>query len=73
VVESIILEFRGGLFNDAERKATTSEREFLAMSNAAEGRRYWTIGQKVHFHVDHSALLAYTKENLITPKRWRRH
>jgi len=42
------------------------------MSNAAEGRRYWTLGRIVHFHVDHSALLAYTNETLITPKLWRR-
>jgi hypothetical protein len=68
-----ILEFRGGLFNEAERRASASEREFLAMTNAAEDRRYWTLhGKKVMFHVDHKALLAYTNEGLVTPKIWRR-
>jgi len=68
-----ILEFRGGLFNDAERKSTASEREFLAMTNAVEDRRYWTLhGKKVMFHVDHRALLSYTNKQLITPKIWRR-
>lgn len=33
--EETILEFRGVLFNDVERKATTSEWEFLVMANAA--------------------------------------
>jgi hypothetical protein len=69
--EEIIMELRGGLLNDAERKAMMSEREFLAMSNAADGCRYWTVSQKVNFHVDHSALLAYTSETLITPNSWR--
>ena len=68
-----ILEFRGGLFNDVERKSTASEREFLAMTNAVEDRRYWTLhGKKVMFHVDHRALLAYTNETMVTPKLWRR-
>ena len=68
-----ILEFRGGLFNEAERRASASEREFLAMTNAAEDRRYWTLhGRTVMFHVDHKALLAYTNEGLVTPKIWRR-
>jgi hypothetical protein len=67
------LEFRGGLFNEAERRASASEREFLAMTNAAEDRRYWTLhGRTVRFHVDHRALLAYTNEGLVTPKIWRR-
>lgn len=71
--EEKILEFRGGLFNEAERKSTASEREFLAMTNAVEDRRYWTLhGLKVMFHVDHRALLAYTNKQLITPKIWRR-
>ena len=71
--EEKILEFRGGLFNDAEGKSTASEREFLAMTNAVEDRRYWTLhGKKVMFHVDHKALLAYTNKQLVTPKIWRR-
>jgi hypothetical protein len=37
--EEKILAFRGGLFNPAERKSSTSEREFLAMANSVEGRR----------------------------------
>jgi len=57
--EEQILEFRGGLFNEAERKATTLEREFLTMANAAKNRRYWTLnGKKVIFLVDHQPLLA---------------
>lgn len=57
------LEFRGGLFNEAERRASASEREFLAKTNAAEDRRYWTLhGRTVMFHMDHKALLAYTNE-----------
>ena len=68
-----ILEFRGGLFNEAERKATTSEREFLGMANAATDRRYWTTNKhNVMFNLDHRALLAYTRDDVITPKTWRR-
>ena len=68
------MEFGGGLFNEAERKATVSEREFLAMANAAKDQRHWTLATpyKVLFHVDHRALLAYTKEATVTPKLWRR-
>jgi hypothetical protein len=71
--EEKILEFRGGLFNKAERRASASEREFQAMTNAVEDRRYWTLhGITVMFHVDHKALLAYTNEGLVMPNIWRR-
>ena len=42
------------------------------MANAAKDRRYWTQRKfKVMFHVDHRALLAYTNDNVITPKLWK--
>ena len=43
------------------------------MANAAKDRPNWTLGKfKVMFHVDDRALLAYTNDNISTPKLWRR-
>jgi len=50
----------------------TSECEFLAISNSAEGHTYWTLVRKIWFHVHHRVLIVYTEQQLATPKLWRR-
>jgi len=42
----------------------------LAIVNAAEGHWYWTLISNIWFHLDHGALMAYTKPLLVTPQLW---